>query len=470
MSQPPSPLISIVTPVFNGERFLARAIASVRQQTFPHWEHLLADDASADGSWAALTAYASAEPRVRLLRHPDNRGQSAARNLALRAACGEWVVYLDQDDEFYPDYLQRVADHAHRGDVLVFAYDLQEERPGHPQVGSLRTWEPRRVYDQLMNRHIAVPLGVAHRRALLERAGLFDESLPIDEDADLWRRFARAGAAFVYLDERSGLYHVRADSASRLIRAGYDPRAGAGFSSPVCTVEVRAGEERHLLKASRDETGVVEQVFARHEYGGVPAKVLRDPPTILDVGANVGAFAVYAKLVYHRQAVVHCFEPFPPCVELLRQNVASFPGVQVHALALSDHDGEAPLFLHQTLSVCHSLVRGLFDAQVGELAVPVRDAGRFWDELGLQEVDILKLDAEGSEVRVLESLGPRLNAVRCVLTEYHSRRDRRHLDALLSGFELFGAVIHSVDVGVVKYVRADLLGPMRAETPKSLSQ
>src|SRR5262249_8863461 len=202
-----------------------------------------------------------------------------------------------EDDEFYPDYLRRVADHRHRGDVLVFAYDLSEERPDHPQCGRTRTWEPRRVYDRLLTQHIAVPLGVAHRRALLERSGLFDESLSIDEDADLWRRFARAGATFVYLDERSGLYHVRADSTSPLVRGGLGPRTGApseggaaaGFSSPVCTVEIRAGQERHLLKASRDETGVVQQVFERHEYGGVPTQVLRDPPTILDIGANVGA-------------------------------------------------------------------------------------------------------------------------------------------------------------------------------------
>ena len=87
----------------------------------------------------------------------------------------------------------------------------------------------------------------------------------------------------------------------------------------------------------------------------------------------------------------------------------------------------------------------------------VRDAGRVWDELGLSEVDILKLDAEGSEVEVLQALGPRLASVRVVLAEFHRRQDRRRLDALLSGFELFGVKLHSVDVGVVKYVRADLL-------------
>jgi hypothetical protein len=100
------------------------------------------------------------------------------------------------------------------------------------------------------------------------------------------------------------------------------------------------------------------------------------------------------------------------------------------------------------------------------VSVTVRDAGRVWDELGLTEVDILKLDAEGSEVAILESLGPRLSKVRFVLAEFHCRQDRRRIDALLAGFELFGMKFYSVDVGVVKYARADLLkGRQPAPSP-----
>jgi hypothetical protein len=68
-------------------------------------------------------------------------------------------------------------------------------------------------------------------------------------------------------------------------------------------------------------------VFERHEYGGVRAELLRIPPVVVDVDANVGLFALYALLHYHRGATVHCFEPYSPNVELLRENVGSFPGV-----------------------------------------------------------------------------------------------------------------------------------------------
>lgn len=221
-----------------------------------------------------------------------------------------------------------------------------------------------------------------------------------------------------------------------------------------------------MFRVPPREVEVARDVFERHEYGGVPPHLLRRPPTILDVGANTGAFAVYAKLFYHPRAVVHCFEPFPPALECLRQNVAPFAGVQVHPFALGNREGLASLLLHGELSVCHSLVPDLVTAPAGAVSVTVRDAGRVWDELGLTEVDILKLDAEGSEVAILESLGPRLSKVRFVLAEFHCRQDRRRIDALLAGFELFGMKFYSVDVGVVKYARADLLkGRQPAPSP-----
>lgn len=452
------PFVSVILPVFNGARFLSRAVESVRRQHFTRWELLAVDDGSTDDSLALLNRLAAEEPRLRVLRRPSNGGVSAARNTALREARGDWVAYLDCDDEFYPDHLQHVFDGRGRGDVLVFAYDLLEERPGAARFGQRSTWDPQAVRDRLMHQHIVVPLGVAHRRALLDRAGLFDEALRRDEDSDLWRRFARAGAVFHFRPEKSGLYHVRPDSLSRTAAAAAGPSVALPAPAPLAAFELTQGEARYLFRIRQPELELARDVFERHEYQ-VPVPRLRRPPTVLDVGANAGAFAVYAKLFFHPRAVVHCFEPFPPTVELLRQNTAPFPGVQVHPVALSDRDGEAPLYVHAGLSVCNSLVPGWVDKLAGTTPVPVRDAGRVWDELGLQEVDVLKVDAEGSEVAILESLGPRLAAVRFVLAEFHSRQDRRRIDALLAGFELFGGRLHSVDVGVVKYARADLLKP-----------
>ena len=109
MADRPS-LVSVVINFLNAERFLDEAIASVFAQTYPSWELLLVDDGSSDTSTAIARKYAEAVPeRVRYLEHPghENRGASAARNLGIASASGEMIAFLDADDVWLPNRLQR---------------------------------------------------------------------------------------------------------------------------------------------------------------------------------------------------------------------------------------------------------------------------------------------------------------------------------------------------------------------------
>jgi FkbM family methyltransferase len=440
-------------PVYNGARFLDRALDSLRAQTFADWELLAVDDASADDSATRLAA-AAADTRIRVFRHPINRGPAAARNTALAAAGGELIAYLDCDDEFYPDHLARAWEWRPRADVLLFRYHTVEERAGHPDLGTVALHDPAECRDALFTDTIAVPLGVVHRRTLLDRAGYFDERLWRAEDADLWRRFARVGATFATIPHPSGRYHIRSDSLARI-----GPRALIdGMPSPVRSVAVRAGDRRVVLRMPAGEAWLAREVFERHEYGGVPPRALHQPPVVIDVGANVGAFAVYAKLAYHPDAVVHCFEPYPPTVELLRQNVSQFDGITVHPIGLGAADGDVDLLLHATNSGANSTCADLVPEPIGRVRVPVRAAGAVWDELNFGAVDVLKVDAEGVEVAILTALGPRLARVRVVMAEYHTADDRARIHALLPGHVLFGSFEHDARRGVVKYARADIIG------------
>ncbi len=339
--------------------------------------------------------------------------------------------------------------------MLLFRYDLVEERPGHPDLGKTATHDPASRFHALATETIAVPLGVAHRRALLARAGYFDESLGRfrgqDEDGDLWRRFAAAGATFAAVPEASGLYHVRAGSFART-RPPLPP------ASATREVAVVRGTARHLLTLPTSDAWVVNQVFRDGEYAGVPVGKLNSPPVVLDVGAHCGTFALYAKLTLHRDAVVHCFEPYPPHVELLTKNLAAFAGVTVHGFGLGAADTAAGLFLDPTCGLGHSAVSALVPRPAGTVPVRIRDAAAVWEELDLTEVDVLKVDAEGMEVEILDRFGPRLGQVRVVLVEYHTPGDRRRIDALLPGHHMFGAAVHNTRVGTLKYLRADLAG------------
>ncbi|MEG3439697.1 glycosyltransferase family 2 protein [Pannus brasiliensis CCIBt3594] len=104
------PLVSSIIIFFNAERFFEEAIESVFAQTYENWELILADDGSTDGSTALARGYADRYPeKVRYLEHEghQNRGMSATRNLGIRHARGEYIAFLDSDDVWLPNKLER---------------------------------------------------------------------------------------------------------------------------------------------------------------------------------------------------------------------------------------------------------------------------------------------------------------------------------------------------------------------------
>lgn len=127
------PCISVIVPVFNGEATLKRCVDSVLAQSFEDWELILVDDGSTDGTNRLARELAAGDPRIRLLTQ-RNRGVSAARNLALERAEGEYAAFLDADDWLAPDCYGRLiaalresgADCAACGHYLVWP-DGREE-------------------------------------------------------------------------------------------------------------------------------------------------------------------------------------------------------------------------------------------------------------------------------------------------------------------------------------------------------
>jgi glycosyltransferase involved in cell wall biosynthesis len=104
------PLVSIVTPVYNAARWLQETFESVRSQTLTDWEMICVDDGSTDGSLAILEKASAEDPRFRVMRMPSNGGPSEARNLALSAARGRFIAFLDADDLWLPEKLARCVE------------------------------------------------------------------------------------------------------------------------------------------------------------------------------------------------------------------------------------------------------------------------------------------------------------------------------------------------------------------------
>ncbi len=97
-------LVSIITPCYNGERYVAETIESVQKQTYTNWEMMIVDDGSRDKSAEIIEEYTKKDNRIRLIRQ-ENAGSAAARNHGIRLAEGQYIALLDSDDLWDPEFL-----------------------------------------------------------------------------------------------------------------------------------------------------------------------------------------------------------------------------------------------------------------------------------------------------------------------------------------------------------------------------
>lgn len=120
--------VSVILPVYNGEKYLKQCLDSICSQTLKEIEILCVDDGSTDHTAEILADYAKKDERIRVI-HQANAGAGAARNNGLRQASGEYLSFLDADDFFEPDMLERAYAKAKEEDaqIVVFASDQYRE-------------------------------------------------------------------------------------------------------------------------------------------------------------------------------------------------------------------------------------------------------------------------------------------------------------------------------------------------------
>lgn len=180
------PLVSVVVPTFNRAGQLAQAIDSVLAQTYPHWELIVVDDGSQDETPRLLATYSQ---RIRTIRQ-ENRGVSAARNRGILAAGGEFIALLDSDDYWLPDKLaaQVALFRQHPALMLCQTEEIWVRKGRRVNPKTRHRKFAGMIFEKTLPLCLISPSSVMLRRALLDEAGLFDETLPACEDYDLWLR------------------------------------------------------------------------------------------------------------------------------------------------------------------------------------------------------------------------------------------------------------------------------------------
>jgi glycosyltransferase involved in cell wall biosynthesis len=202
------PLVSVIIPAYNASRTIGRALASVWRQNYHPIEIIVVDDASTDTTRDVVEALPPSA--VRLVVHPANQGAGAARNTGLREAVGEYVAFLDADDEWRPGKLARQIAVIERNPrcrlvscdtliVLVSGQTIRAHTVCPPSVGP-QAWKAL-----LVRNFIPTPTVLARRSDLLALNG-FDPRLAIGEDFDMWIRLALTGEVEVIPDVLVNVY------------------------------------------------------------------------------------------------------------------------------------------------------------------------------------------------------------------------------------------------------------------------
>lgn len=101
-----TPLVSIITPAYNVERYIGATITSVIEQTYERWELIIVDDHSGDDTFNIASNYTQRDKRIRAIKMPRNGGVAAARNFGIEIACGAYIAFLDSDDLWMPHKLE----------------------------------------------------------------------------------------------------------------------------------------------------------------------------------------------------------------------------------------------------------------------------------------------------------------------------------------------------------------------------
>ena len=212
------PALSVIIPAYNRAAIVPRAIRSVLAQTLEDWELIVVDNGSDDGTDLAVKAFT--DPRIRLVRHTESRGPSAARNAGIRAAKGKYVAFLDSDDEWLPEKLAGDvrAFRAEPDAGMVYSGKRLVDEDGRVLLVRMPTLRGR-VYQELMRwDFIGSCSRVTVRKDVLEAAGGFDERLRVRDDWDLWLRVARV-APVAAVDQCVVVRHMGRDQVSGSLRA-----------------------------------------------------------------------------------------------------------------------------------------------------------------------------------------------------------------------------------------------------------
>ena len=268
-----SPQLSIIVPVYNVEKYLARCIDSILNQSFTDFELLLIDDGSKDNSGSICDAYAEKDSRIRVF-HKENGGVSSARNVGLDNAKGEWIYFVDSDDELISGALESVSQSFDKTvDAILTGYVECDENGFTTYSSKLESEDSLSIdravaalYDSsfLGMKYLGYPWTWVVRNTIIQKLRLrFDESISVKEDTLFVAEYlcsCQNGVGFV--SQPVYKYYQRVNSVMGSLVNSYNPKYLTSFDAVVKMHQVirrRFPDDIELMKSAK--TAILNRIY-----------------------------------------------------------------------------------------------------------------------------------------------------------------------------------------------------------------
>ncbi len=211
------PKVSVIIPTYNRSHFLSRAIKSVLNQTFQDFELIIVDDGSTDNTKEVIENFQEKDKRIKYIWQKNSGGPAKTRNKGIEKSEGEYIAFLDDDDECLPKKLEKqillfkeskVPNLGFVGglDIIVGKKPIKDITPFYKSGNILK--------DLCFHCIIRTPGTVLVKRSVLQKVGFFDEKFKAADDYDMWIRISQH-YSFDYVKENILKYHVHTNNLSQ---------------------------------------------------------------------------------------------------------------------------------------------------------------------------------------------------------------------------------------------------------------
>lgn len=227
-------LVSIITPIYNGAKYVSETIESVLKQTYPHWEMIIVDDGSKDNSAEIIREYVTKDDRIQLVQQP-NGGSASARNNGIRRANGRYIALLDADDLWEPTFLEsQLALMKEKDAIVVHASYRRINEESREILSPYMVKEIVSFKQMQMTNHIACLTGL-YDTSKYGKVYLKEELKSIRDDYAYWLDIVKLAGVAYGNPKILARYRVMASSTTgkkkKLIKAQYSfYRNYQGFS------------------------------------------------------------------------------------------------------------------------------------------------------------------------------------------------------------------------------------------------